>query len=102
VPSARSPPTGVPRSRRCWTPSSTTPSVEDIVGHVRDGIAEVLAEAGGAPGRLLGVGIGVPGIVEHTPQRGARNAVVVLFGSGVGACLVTPRWSTAGRWSGGM
>ncbi|ANS69895.1 putative ROK family transcriptional regulator [Streptomyces lincolnensis] len=116
--------------------------VEVIVGHIRDGIAEVLAEVGLAPERLLGVGIGVPGIVEYTPERGAvvhgqtigwdavpleellragsplpddvryfidngaqtlgqaemwfgggrgaRNAVVVLFGSGVGACLVTP------------
>ncbi|WP_340374269.1 ROK family transcriptional regulator [Streptomyces sp. SS7] len=116
--------------------------VEGIVGHVRDGVAEVLATAGLAPERLLGVGIGVPGIVEHTPGngavvhgqtigwdavpleallregsplpdtvpyfidngartlgqaemwfgagRGARNAVVVLFGSGVGASLVTP------------
>jgi predicted NBD/HSP70 family sugar kinase len=116
--------------------------VEVIVGHIRDGIAEVLAAADIAPGRLLGVGIGVPGIVEHTPDRGAvvhgqtigwdavpleellrstsqlpdavpyfidngaktlgqaemwfgggrgaRNAIVVLFGSGVGACLVTP------------
>lgn len=116
--------------------------VEGIVGHVRDGIAEVLSAAGIAPERLLGVGIGVPGIVEHTPGpgavvhgqtigwdavpleqllragsplpdsvpyfidngartlgqaemwfgggRGARNALVVLFGSGVGASLVTP------------
>jgi predicted NBD/HSP70 family sugar kinase len=116
--------------------------VEGIVGHVRDGIAEVLAGAGSTAERLLGVGIGVPGIVEHTAQhgavvhgqtigwdavpleqllrsgsalpdtvpyfidngartlgqaemwfgggRGARNAVVVLFGSGVGACLVRP------------
>ncbi|MFJ2901547.1 ROK family protein [Streptomyces sp. NPDC087212] len=116
--------------------------VEDIVGHLRDGVAEVLAEARVAPEHLLGVGIGVPGIIEHTPDRGAlvhgqtigwdavpleqllratsplpvtvpyfidngaktlgqaemwfgggrgaRNAVVVLFGSGVGACLVTP------------
>ncbi|MCD7438031.1 ROK family protein [Streptomyces lincolnensis] len=116
--------------------------VEVIVGHIREGIAEVLAQVGLAPERLLGVGIGVPGIVEHTPERGAvvhgqtigwdavpleellragsplphdvryfidngaqtlgqaemwfgggrgaRNAVVVLFGSGVGACLVTP------------
>ncbi|MBT1089961.1 ROK family protein [Streptomyces chartreusis] len=116
--------------------------VEGIVGHIRDGIAEVLAEAGIGPERLLGVGIGVPGIVEDTGDlgavvhgqtigwdavplekllrdgtqlpddvpyfidngartlgqaemwfgggRGARNAVVVLFGSGVGACLVTP------------
>jgi predicted NBD/HSP70 family sugar kinase len=116
--------------------------VEGIVGHIRDGVAEVLARAGIAPEDLLGVGIGVPGIVERTPERGAvvhgqtigwdavpleallradsplpdsvryfidngartlgqaemwfgggrgaRNAVVVLFGSGVGACLVTP------------
>ncbi|KUN38502.1 ROK family transcriptional regulator [Streptomyces longwoodensis] len=116
--------------------------VEGIVGHIRGGIAEVLAVAGVAPERLLGVGIGVPGIVERTAERGAvvhgqtigwdavpleallregselpgtvpyfidngaktlgqaemwfgggrgaRNAVVVLFGSGVGACLVTP------------
>ncbi|MEV6942583.1 ROK family protein [Streptomyces sp. NPDC051172] len=116
--------------------------VEVIVGHIRDGIAEVLAGAGIGPDQLLGVGIGVPGIVERTPERGAvvhgqtigwdavpleellrsssrlpdgvryfidngaktlgqaemwfgagrgaRNAIVVLFGSGVGACLVTP------------
>ncbi|MFF4345851.1 ROK family protein [Streptomyces sp. NPDC001530] len=115
--------------------------VDVIVGHIRDGIAEVLAEAEIAPERLLGVGIGVPGIVARTAERGAvvhgqtigwdavplesllrsacelpdtvpyfadngartlgqaemwfgagrgaRNAVVVLFGSGVGACLVT-------------
>ncbi|MFF8941928.1 ROK family protein [Streptomyces sp. NPDC014864] len=116
--------------------------VEVITGHIRDGVAEVLGAAGLAPEQLLGVGIGVPGIVERTPERGAvvhgqtigwdavpleellragsrlpgsvpyfidngaktlgqaemwfgagrgaGNAVVVLFGSGVGACLVTP------------
>ncbi|GAA2492435.1 ROK family protein [Streptomyces longisporus] len=117
--------------------------VEVIVGHIRDGIAEVLAGSAIGPEQLLGVGIGVPGIVERTPEergavvhgqtigwdavpleellrsssrlpngvryfidngaktlgqaemwfgagRGARNAIVVLFGSGVGACLVTP------------
>lgn len=116
--------------------------VDVITGHIREGIAEVLTAAEAEPGRLLGVGVGVPGIVEHSPDRGAvvhgqtigwdavplerllrsasplpdevpylidngaktlgqaemwfgagrgaRNAVVVLFGSGVGACLVTP------------
>ncbi|MET7689320.1 ROK family transcriptional regulator [Streptomyces sp. NPDC005483] len=116
--------------------------VEAIVGHIRDGIAEVLTGTGIEPEALLGVGIGVPGIVAYTPEsgavvhgqtigwdavpleallrtgsplpgsvryfidngaktlgqaemwfgggRGARSAVVVLFGSGVGACLVTP------------
>ncbi|MFH8463255.1 ROK family protein [Streptomyces sp. NPDC017991] len=115
--------------------------VDVIVGHISDGVAEVLATAGIAPERLLGVGIGVPGIVERTAAegavvhgqtigwpavplesllraacglpdsvpyftdngaktlgqaemwfgagRGARNAVVVLFGSGVGASLVS-------------
>ncbi|RPE46234.1 putative NBD/HSP70 family sugar kinase [Streptomyces sp. Ag109_O5-1] len=115
--------------------------VDVIVGHIRDGIDEVLATEGASPELLLGVGVGVPGIVEHTDDRGAvvhgqtigwdavpleellrsgcqlpdsvryfidngaktlgqaemwfgagrgaDNAVVVLFGSGVGACLVT-------------
>ncbi|MEV5548640.1 ROK family protein [Streptomyces sp. NPDC052309] len=112
-----------------------------VVGHLREGIPEVLDRAGIAAERLLGVGIGVPGIVARTPEdgavvhgqtigwdsvplerllrearlvpesvpyyidngartlgqaemwfgsgRGAQNAVVVLFGSGVGACVVT-------------
>ncbi|MFF9499975.1 ROK family protein [Streptomyces sp. NPDC014656] len=112
-----------------------------VVRLLRDGIAEVLRTAGVPSERLLGVGIGVPGIVERTPEdgavvhgqtigwdavplerllreavdlppevpyriengaktlgqaemwfgagRGARSAVAVLFGSGVGACVVT-------------
>ncbi|MEU2717381.1 ROK family protein [Streptomyces sp. NPDC007205] len=116
--------------------------VEVITGHIRDSVAEVLGAEQAAPERLLGVGVGVPGIVEHTTDRGAvvhgqtigwdavplerllrstsqlpgktpylidngaktlgqaemwfgagrgaRTAVVVLFGSGVGACVVTP------------
>ncbi|MET9677285.1 ROK family protein [Streptomyces sp. NPDC006482] len=112
-----------------------------VVGLVREGIAEVLRTAGVATERLLGVGVGVPGIVARTAEdgavvhgqtigwdavplerllreavelpasvpywidngaktlgqaemwfgagRGARSAVVVLFGSGVGACVVT-------------
>ncbi|GHH95027.1 ROK family protein [Streptomyces capillispiralis] len=131
-----------------------------VAGHILDGIAEVLgtgpgagaslgpswgpgtgvgAGGGAGAGELLGIGIGVPGIVEHTADgplvhgqtigwdavplerllrasgrlpaqvplftdngaktlgqaemwfgggRGARSAVVVLFGSGVGACVV--------------
>ncbi|MGW2014672.1 ROK family protein [Streptomyces sp. NPDC001927] len=111
-----------------------------VVGHVRDGIAQVLRTADVPAERLLGVGIGVPGIVAHTPEdgavvhgqttgwdavplerllretgavpesvpylidngsktlgqaemwfgagRGVSEAVVVLFGSGVGACVI--------------
>lgn len=115
--------------------------VGPIVDHVRSGIAAVLEQAGVGTDRLLGVGIGVPGIVDRDapggtvvhgqtigwdavpleallratgavpPEvpyiidngartlgqaemwfgagRGARDAVVVLFGSGVGASLIT-------------
>ena len=111
-----------------------------VVAHVRDGIEEVVRQAGVEPEQLLGVGVGVPGIVARTPEdgavvhgqticwdavplerllresvplpqsvpyfidngaktlgqaemwfgagRGASSAVVVLFGSGVGACVV--------------
>ncbi|MGW8361701.1 ROK family protein [Streptomyces wedmorensis] len=112
-----------------------------VVDHIREGIAEVLRSAEVPAERLLGVGVGVPGIVAPTPEdgavvhgqttgwdavplerllreavdlpasvpyridngaktlgqaemwfgagRGASSAVVVLFGSGVGACVVT-------------
>ncbi|MFE5791913.1 ROK family protein [Streptomyces sp. NPDC056503] len=115
--------------------------VEVVVGHIREGIAEVLRTAEVPAETLLGVGVGVPGIVEHPdgggavvhgqtvgwdavplerllrdavdlpPEvpyridngaktlgqaemwfgagRGATSAVVVLFGSGVGACVTT-------------
>ncbi|MFI9005401.1 ROK family protein [Streptomyces sp. NPDC053541] len=122
-------------------PRTARYDVELVVAHVRDGIAEVVRAAGVDPDRLLGVGVGVPGIVAHAPEdgavvhgqtigwdavpferllrrtvelpdtvpywidngaktlglaemrfgagRGARSAVTVLFGSGVGACVVT-------------
>ncbi|CAM5335115.1 transcriptional regulator [Streptomyces avidinii] len=122
------------RPRGCY-------DVGPVVDHVRTGIATVLAEAGVGTDRLLGVGIGVPGIVDRDAPggtvvhgqtigwdavpleallratravpdevpyiidngartlgqaemwfgagRGARDAVVVLFGSGVGASLIT-------------
>ncbi|MEU1071345.1 MULTISPECIES: ROK family transcriptional regulator [unclassified Streptomyces] len=117
--------------------------VDHIVGLIRDGVAAVLREAALAPERLLGIGVGVPGIVDRSGAegavvhgqtvgwdavpleallrtaladelpagfrlfvengaktlgqaemwfgggRGARDAVIVLFGSGVGACIVS-------------
>ncbi|WP_167159987.1 ROK family transcriptional regulator [Streptomyces sp. MBT27] len=115
--------------------------VDHIVGHIREGVAAVLRESGLDPARLLGVGVGVPGIVDRSspdgavvhgqtigwdavplesllreslqlpPEtryfiengaktlgqaelwfgggRGASDAVIVLFGSGVGACIVS-------------
>lgn len=112
-----------------------------VVAHVRDGVAQVLRQAGIDAGQLLGVGVGVPGIVARAPHdgvtvhgqtigwdavplerllresvvlppsvpffidngaktlgqaemwfgagRGASSAVVVLFGTGVGACVVS-------------
>ncbi|MGW6707894.1 ROK family protein, partial [Streptomyces sp. NPDC054956] len=126
--------------------------VDPIVDHVRTGIATVLAEAGVGTDRLLGVGIGVPGIVDRDAPggtvvhgqtigwdavpleallratgavpdevpyiidngartlgqaemwfgagRGARDAVVVLFGSGVGASLITDGSTDGGATEG--
>ncbi|MFE6459500.1 ROK family protein [Streptomyces cinereoruber] len=122
-------------------PRTARYDVDLVVAHLREGVAEVLRTADVPAERLLGVGVGVPGIVARTPEdgavvhgqtvgwnavplerllrehvelpasvpywidngaktlgqaemwfgagRGARSAVVVLFGSGVGACVVT-------------
>ncbi|MFB7644052.1 MULTISPECIES: ROK family transcriptional regulator [unclassified Streptomyces] len=115
--------------------------VDHIVGHIREGVAAVLHESGLDPARLLGVGVGVPGIVDRSSPdgavvhgqtigwdavplesllreslrlpadtryfiengtktlgqaelwfgggRGASDAAIVLFGSGVGACIIS-------------
>jgi predicted NBD/HSP70 family sugar kinase len=106
-----------------------------VVDQIASGIDAVIAGSGVDPGAILGVGIGVPGIIEQGREavvhgqtygwdgvplerllrartalplrfdngakamgqaelwfgagRGARNAVVVLIGSGVGASLIT-------------
>ncbi|WP_406082253.1 ROK family protein [Streptomyces zaomyceticus] len=122
-------------------PRTARYDVDLVVAHLREGIAEVLRTADVPAERLIGVGVGVPGIVsrdagdgavvhgqtigwdavpferllraavelpEAVPYwidngaktlgqaemwfgagRGARSAVVVLFGSGVGACVLT-------------
>lgn len=125
-------------------------AVEPIVGHILTGLDTVVAESGVDPATVLGVGVGVPGIVEQGPQvlvhgqsigwdavplaellragttfplfidngattlgqaelwfgagRGARNAVVALIGSGVGAAIITDgapyrgTSTSAGEW----
>ncbi|MFD3487914.1 ROK family protein [Streptomyces sp. NPDC058665] len=45
--------------------------VERIVAHVRTGVAHVLRDAGADPRELLGIGIGVPGIIEREGPEGA-------------------------------
>ncbi|MGI8664832.1 MAG: ROK family transcriptional regulator [Jatrophihabitans sp.] len=37
----------------------------DAIGHVMEGVQAVIAESGVATERILGVGVGVPGLVEH-------------------------------------
>ncbi|MBY8885855.1 ROK family transcriptional regulator [Streptomyces sp. PTM05] len=65
----------------------TAPALSDSghdVGHVvrlvLDGIATVLAETGTDPSRVLGVGIGVPGVVE----QGASPDDAVVHGQTIG------------------
>ncbi|MEU3607411.1 ROK family transcriptional regulator [Streptomyces sp. NPDC035033] len=135
--------TELARAERPLAPSAGSGryAVEAVVGLVRECVAEVLRTADVPAGSLLGVGIGVPGIVEQSPEdgavvhgqtigwdavplerllreavdlpaevpyridngartlgqaetwfgagRGAASSVVVLFGSGVGACVTT-------------
>ncbi|MDQ0939239.1 ROK family transcriptional regulator [Streptomyces sp. V1I1] len=45
--------------------------VERVVAHVRTGVADVLRDANADAASLLGVGIGVPGIVEQDTSDGA-------------------------------
>jgi len=109
--------------------------VDEVVRDIASGLTAVLADGGIDPRAVLGVGIGVPGIVEQGPEvlvygqtygwdavplerllrehtalplrfencaktmgqaelwagagRGARNAAVLLIGSGVGASLIS-------------
>lgn len=59
--------------------------VNRIVGHVRSGVADVLRDAGADPRRLLGIGIGVPGIIERDPPEGAVGDVgSVVHGQTIG------------------
>ncbi|MEU5820117.1 ROK family transcriptional regulator [Streptomyces sp. NPDC047803] len=55
--------------------------VDRIVGHVRSGVADVLRDAGADPRRLLGIGIGVPGIIErHAPDGVVGDVGSVVHG----------------------
>ena len=109
--------------------------VDLVVASILSGLDSVLTESGIEPAAVLGMGVGIPGIVEQRPEalvhgqtygweavpierllragtdlplhiengaktmgqaelwfgagRGARNAVVALIGSGVGASLIS-------------
>lgn len=59
--------------------------VDRIVGHVRSGIADVLRDAEADPERLLGIGIGVPGIIEQAAPNGSTaGAGSVVHGQTIG------------------
>ncbi|MEU1471170.1 ROK family transcriptional regulator [Streptomyces sp. NPDC005761] len=58
--------------------------VDRIVGHVRSGVADVLRDASADPRRLLGIGIGVPGIIErHAPDGAVGDVGSVVHGQTV-------------------
>jgi predicted NBD/HSP70 family sugar kinase len=119
--------------------------VNVVVRDIVSGLSAVLNDAGVAGGAVIGVGIGVPGIVQQGPEvfvhaqtygwdavplerllrahtdlplrfengaktmgqaelwfgagRGARNAAVVLIGSGVGASMISGEGAAAGATS---
>jgi predicted NBD/HSP70 family sugar kinase len=45
--------------------------VDRILRHILDGLTAVLRKAGIAPSRLLGIGVGVPGVVDRSSPGGA-------------------------------
>lgn len=58
--------------------------VERIVGHVRSGVSDVLRDAGADPRMLLGIGIGVPGIIERDAPEPAGGPGAVVHGQTIG------------------
>ncbi len=58
--------------------------VERIVGHVRAGVSDVLRDAGADPRMLLGIGIGVPGIIERDAPEAVGGPGAVVHGQTIG------------------
>ncbi|MYU17434.1 ROK family protein [Streptomyces sp. SID8361] len=63
------------------TPGGLEREPEPVVGHILTGLDAVVAKSGAEPGKVIGVGVGVPGVVEqgdealvHGPTAG-RDAV---------------------------
>jgi predicted NBD/HSP70 family sugar kinase len=54
-----------PRARHSSVTDMSVLDPQDAVSHIAAGIEAVIAEAGVDPGGILGVGVGVPGLVEH-------------------------------------
>lgn len=61
--------TELARAERQLVPYSY--DVDRVVAHVRSGVTEVLDTAGADAWQLLGIGIGVPGIIEREGPEGA-------------------------------
>jgi predicted NBD/HSP70 family sugar kinase len=53
------------RARHVSTASDEHPAPAEAVGHMLDGIRAVTADAGIDADRILGIGVAVPGLVEH-------------------------------------
>ncbi len=66
-----------PLARHTSVTDMTVLDPDDAVSHIVDGVEVVIAEAGVARTAILGVGVGVPGLVEH-------HADAVVHGQSVG------------------
>src|ERR1700730_151010 len=142
--------TMTPRAKAEYPLNPAEHDVDTVVQGIVSGLNAVLTDGGVGPAAVLGVGVGVPGIVEQGPEalvhgqtfgwdavplerllragtelplqfencaktmgqaelwfgagQGARNAAVMLVGSGVGAALISGgsiyrgTTSSAGEW----
>ncbi|MDQ1485943.1 MAG: hypothetical protein QOJ62_1636 [Actinomycetota bacterium] len=59
------------RASHSTAPVSAELDADDTAAQVLDGLARVIADSGVSPDTILGIGVGVPGLVEH-----AEDAVV--------------------------
>lgn len=60
------------RARALYAVHSAHHEPELVARHILEGIDTVIGEGGVSPGRVLGVGVGVPGIVEPGPDALVR------------------------------
>ncbi|HEY3718058.1 MAG TPA: ROK family transcriptional regulator [Jatrophihabitantaceae bacterium] len=69
------------RARHVSTTTDEHPTPDEAVGHMLDGIRAVTAEAGVDDDRILGIGVAVPGLVEHGRDA---NSDAVVHGQSIG------------------
>ncbi|MDQ1715812.1 MAG: hypothetical protein QOC60_1757 [Frankiaceae bacterium] len=75
------------RASHSATPESPGLDAAETVEQILDGLDRVIAESGVDPARILGVGVGVPGLVEHGSDAAVYAQTLGWDGVPIGALL---------------